>query len=180
MTYASLYVKELRSGKIYKGEEKLLKAEKWENFDFQIPAAEGALLEEMGVCFRINGEKEKSGRFTGLIDELYVSGKPDYSVEFAREEQEQWTNCHWEISQFTKLKGLIYLENGEMHLSCADFAEAYTGRYDWQDYQAEFSFTPLIGEHHMLNIRVQGAIRSYAVAFLPEKRMGDRAGSGSG
>lgn len=172
VTYASLYVKELRSGKIYKGEEKLLKAEKWENFDFQIPAAEGALLEEMGVCFRINGEKEKSGRFTGLIDELYVSGKPDYSVEFAREEQEQWTNCHWEISQFTKLKGLIYLENGEMHLSCADFAEAYTGRYDWQDYQAEFSFTPLIGEHHMLNIRVQGAIRSYAVAFLPEKRIG--------
>lgn len=72
----------------------------------------------------------------------------------------------------TKLKGLMYLEDGQLHLSCSDFAEAYTGRYDWKDYAAEFTFTPLTGEHHMVNVRVQGAIRSYAFGLLPNGKAG--------
>lgn len=46
-------------------------------------------------------------------------------------------------------------------------AEAYTGHHDWKDYRAEFTLTPLTGEHHMVNVRVQGAIRSYAAGLLP-------------
>ena len=95
----------------------------------------------------------------------------DYSVQFAREQEEVWTGLHREISQFTKLKGLMYLEDGELHLSCADFAEAYTGRHDWEDYSAEFTLTPLTGANHMVNVRVQGAIRSYAAGLLPDGKI---------
>ena len=74
---------------------------------------------------------------------------------------------HREISQFSRLKGLLYLDQGQMHLSCSDFAEAYTGHHSWKDYKAEFCFTPLTGENHRVNVRVQGAIRSYAFGLLP-------------
>ena len=105
--------------------------------------------------------------YTALIDDLYADGAPEYSLDFANEKEEVWTGLHREISQMTKLKGLMYLADGQLNLSCSDFAEAYTGRYDWTDYTAEFSFTPLTGENHMVNVRVQGAIRSYAFGLLP-------------
>ena len=43
----------------------------------------------------------------------------------------------------------------------------YTGRYDWTDYEAQFVLMPVVGENHMVNVRVQGAIRSYAAGLLP-------------
>lgn len=167
----SLYVKELHSGCIYEGEKQTMTAGSWLTLHYDIPKMESGLLSEMGVCIRIRDEHAQGSAFTAMIDDLYADGVPEYTIEFADEQKEQWTNCHWEISQFTKLKGLIELVDGEMQLSCADFAEAYTGRYDWEDYQAEFSFTPLMGEHHMVNVRVQGAIRSYAVGLLPDHRI---------
>jgi hypothetical protein len=65
----------------------------------------------------------------------------------------------------------MYLQDGQLNLSCADFAEAYTGRHDWTDYQATFHFTPITGKHHMVNFRVQGAIRSYAVGLYPDGKV---------
>lgn len=100
-----------------------------------------------------------------MIDDLYVDGNPTYTIEMCRETEEQWTIIHKEISQFTKLKGLFYLEDGQLNLSASDFAEVYTGRHDWKNYKAEFYMTPLTGENHLVNVRVQGAIRSYAVGF---------------
>lgn len=38
-----------------------------------------------------------------------------------KEEEEVWTGTHREISQFTKLKGLMYLADGQLNLSCSDF-----------------------------------------------------------
>lgn len=169
--YASLYVKELRTGKMYESEPTLLIGGSWVTMKFKIPALEGALLYEMGVSFEKTDKCADREAFIGFVDDLYADGKPEYSVEFANENVEYWTNKHWEISQFTKLKGLIFMEEGSMHLSCSDFAEAYTGRHDWEDYRAEFAFTPLLGEHHMVNVRVQGAIRSYAVGLLPENKL---------
>ncbi len=167
----SLYVKELRSGMIYESKKQELKKGEWKTLEYQIPALEGGLLEEVGICFHVDGAHMGEIDFVGMIDDLYAEGAPDYSVEFAREQEEVWTGLHREISQFTKLKGLMYLEDGELHLSCADFAEAYTGRHDWEDYSAEFTFTPLTGANHMVNVRVQGAIRSYAAGLLPDGKI---------
>jgi ADP-ribosylglycohydrolase len=166
----SLYVRDAHTGKIYAGERVRLEMGEWKALEFKIPFLEAALLDEMGFCFHVEGTHTQQFDFTGLIDDLYADGQPEYTLEFAKEKEEIWTGLHKEISQFTKLKGLIYLEDGQMHLSCSDFAEAYTGRHDWEDYEAKFCMTPLTGENHMVNVRVQGAIRSYAVGLLPNKK----------
>ncbi len=164
----SLYVRDAHSGRIWESERCELTKGAWKELCFAIPEMDGALLDEMGFCFHIKGETLQSFDFVGMIDDLYADGEPEYSVELAKERTERWAGLHEEISQFTRLKGLMYLEGGQLHLSCADFAEAYTGRHDWKDYTAEFTFTPLTGEHHMVNVRVQGAIRSYAFGLLPD------------
>ena len=164
----SLYVRDSRADKIYEGNRENLCKGQWKELEFTIPSLEGALIDEIGLCFHVQGTHTQVFDFVGLIDDLYADGKADYSIDFANETEEQWTVLHKEISQFTKLKGLMYLNDGEMHLSCSDFAEAYTGRHDWGDYRAKFFFTPLTGKHHMVNVRVQGAIRSYAVGLLPD------------
>lgn len=163
----SLYIRDARSGKIYESVKEELGKGEWKALEFHIPNMEGALIDEMGFCFHVHGTHTQVFDFVGMIDDLYSDGQPVYTIDFAKEKEEIWTGIHREVSQFTKLKGLMYLEEGQLHLSCSDFGEAYTGRYDWEDYRAEFAFTPLTGQTHMVNVRVQGAIRSYAVGLLP-------------
>lgn len=168
----SLYVHDAHTGKIYESEKTAVKKGEWNTFSFEIPSLDGALLDEMGVCSHVLGTHTEIFDYVVLLDDLYADGSPDYTLDFSAESVEVWDGFHREISQMTKLKGLMYLEDGQLHLSCSDFAEAYTGRYDWKDYAAEFTFTPLTGEHHMVNVRVQGAIRSYAFGLLPNGKAG--------
>lgn len=168
----SLYVRDAHTGTIYESEKTAVKKGEWNTFSFKIPSLKGVLLDEMGVCSHIMGTHTEIFDYVVLLDDLYGDGNPDYTLDFSRETTEVWTGIHREISQMTKLKGLMYLEDRQLHLSCSDFAEAYTGRYDWTDYAAEFTFTPLTGEHHMVNVRVQGAIRSYAFGLLPDGKAG--------
>ena len=164
----SLYVRDAHSGQIFRSEKAALKAGEWKELEFKVPAMEGVLLDEMGFCFHIEGQHTQRFDFVGFIDDLYADGSPEYGLCLDREEEEVWTGVHREVSQFTKLKGLMYLEDGQLNLSCSDFAEAYTGRHDWKDYAAKFYLTPVTGEYHMVNVRVQGAIRSYAAGLLPD------------
>ncbi|MDD7738589.1 MAG: ADP-ribosylglycohydrolase family protein [Fusicatenibacter sp.] len=163
----SLYVHDAHSGKVYESETVSVRKGQWNTLSFRIPAMGGVLLDEMGVCSHLKGTNTEFFDYTVFLDDLYADGSPDYTLDFSRETEEKWPGLHREISQMTRLKGLMYLADSQLHLSCADFAEAYTGRHDWGDYTAEFSFTPLTGEHHMVNVRVQGAIRSYAFGLLP-------------
>ena len=165
---ARLYVHELHKNDRVESEPVVLKPGAWSELSWKIPAMDGALLDEMGVCFDVSGQMD----LTGFLDDLYADGAPDYTVDFAGETEEVWNGLHREISQFTRLKGLQYLEDGKLHISCADFAESYTGRHDWGDYAATFGMTPQTGEHHYVNVRVQGAMRSYAAGFLPDGKLG--------
>jgi len=170
---ASLYARDMHTGKVYQSEAVYLEKGSWYIMKYQIPSLEGAIIDEIGFCIQAKGERNRMGSTVAvMIDNLYIDGQPSYSIEMHQESEEIWTQGHREITQFTKLKGLMYLEDGQLNLSSCDFGEAYTGRYDWKDYQAEFYITPVVGDHHMANIRVQGAIRSYAAAFLPEGRVG--------
>ena len=106
---------------------------------------------------------------SAYLDDLYFDGAPDYAVDLSRERTEVWSQSHRGVSQFTRLKGLMYLEDGELHLTGADFAEAYTGRHDWTDYAARFVLSvQQPGAHACANFRVQGAMRSYAAGFIGE------------
>ncbi len=164
--YVRLYAREQRTGQVFFGDRTLLAPGQWREMAFQIPAMEGALLDEAGFCFDMPGENGmRNFDFTAFVDDLYFDGNPEYTIDYGRETTEVWTGNHAEVSQMTRVKGLLYLEDGLLNLSCADFAEAYTGRHDWMDYVADFALTPITGAAHFVNFRVQGALRSYAAGF---------------
>ena len=163
---AGLYVRDIHTGKVYEGEIKELVKGQWEELIFEIPGNMDALIGERGMCFHIEGKHMEHFDFVGFVDDLYADGAADYRVDFTKEEEEYWPGTvHREISQFTKLKGNTYLANGQVHIACGDFGEISTGRYDWTDYTAEFTITPMTGTHHMVIVRSQGAMRSYGVGF---------------
>lgn len=164
---AFLYVRNARTKELYFSEACVSVRGRWEPIEYEVPAMEGVLLDEMGFAFEICAENGQ-GEFAVFVDDLYADGMPCYSVDFKQENMEVWTPVHREVSQFTRLKGNFYLEEGKLHLSCADFGEAYTGRYDWTDYRALFAIIPYAGEHHYGCIRVQGGVRGY-FAGLGEK-----------
>lgn len=163
-----LYAKEARSGTIFHGDFLYPEKETWVTMEYQIPECLKGLIEEIGFCFCVYGEKECAEAAVVLVDDLYADGVSSYIIAFEQEQEEVWTLHHREVSQFTRLKGKSYLKDGQLHISCCDFGETYTGRHDWKDYTAQFLITPLVGPYHMVNVRVQGAIRSYAVGLLPD------------
>ncbi|MCL2421829.1 MAG: ADP-ribosylglycohydrolase family protein [Defluviitaleaceae bacterium] len=137
---------------------------KWMHLSFRIPPMESGLIEEAGFTFKTVDEY-----LTCFIDDLYFEGQPDYGIDFSQIKEEYWGGLHREISQFTKLKGLSFLEDDMLHLACSDFAEMYTGHHNWADYMAAFTLQPHTGSSHFVNVRVQGAIRSYAAGFCGDK-----------
>ena len=76
-----------------------------------------------------------------------------------------WSGTHSEVTQFTRLKGWTWLEEGRLHLLAADFGETYTGSHEFEDYAVEAVIRPVTGKHHRINVRVQGAVRSYAAGL---------------
>lgn len=166
---ACLYVKDGNSGREYDGEWADLTKGQWIGLVLDIPRLEGACLEEAGVKITL-----KNGWYATLavlIDDMDFSGMPDYSIDFAKERMEVWHMGHKEVSQFTHLKGIWSIENGEMSGTSHDFGEAYTGGYNWKDYRFAATLIPQLGTHHNINFRVQGAIRSYAAGLAPEGRL---------
>lgn len=161
---AQPYVRDGQTGEILRGEKLVLTERRWYDLSMKIPHSCGR-VDEAGV---ILGEMAGSGprdRVTVYLDDLYFTGEPSYSIDFSRENTEVWNGSHREISQFTKLKGVSYLEGEYLSLSCSDFGEMYTGRYDWQDITYSGVLKPVTGENHFLNVRVQGAMRSYAAGL---------------
>lgn len=163
---ARLYARDARTGELYLGDAQKLDPGEWLTLCWRIPSMKGVLLDETGAAFEIPSLHDRLTGFSVYLDDLYVDGPADYTVDFTKEETHVWTGVHREISQFTRLKGNFFLENGQAHLSCSDFGEAYTGRYDWTDYEAEFTLQPTTGEQHFACIRVQGGVRCYYAGFL--------------
>lgn len=165
---ACLYVKDGNSGRCFEGGKADLVPGEWTQLRFDIPRMDGACLEEAGVKLI-----PKMGRNTVVVylDDFSFSGLPDYSLDFSRERMEIWHGLHQEVSQFTYLKGIWKLEDGELSGSCSDFGEAYTGAHDWSDYTFAVTVMPKLGDYHQINFRVQGAIRSYAVGLAPDNKL---------
>lgn len=164
---ACAYVLDSNSGERICGSRTRLKRGEWTVLSVDIPSMDGACIERAGVLFeRIEGWY---GWLVACIDDVNFTGKPNYLLDFAKERMEIWNGMHREISQMSRLKGLWYLENGELHGSGADYAEAYTGDIDWTDYEVTSVFRPLLGDAHQFMGRVQGACRSYAVRLTEGK-----------
>ncbi len=163
--YAAMYVR-VRGGEILEGERRKLAGDDWTSLSFDIPTLPHMLIDEMGVRI-IAGPTRGGGTTVLLMDEVHFEGEPRYDIDFHYETK----NWRSKISQFTYLKGAWSLEEGRLMGSAADYGETYTGDIRWGDYTLEGSITMACAGEAALNIRVQGAIRSYAVALKDGKLM---------
>ncbi len=156
---ASMYVR-IRGGEIIEGERVKVAQDDWTSLSFTIPTLPHMLIDEMGVRL-IAGAQQGGGTAIVYMDEVRFEGEPRYDIDFAHETR----RYRLKISQFTYLKGAWSLEEGKLMGSTADFGECYTGDIRWKDYTLEGSITPACEGEAALNVRVQGAIRSYAIAL---------------
>ena len=166
----SLYAYDSHNGKKYFGKKVTLTKNSWEKLSFSIPSIKDGLIEEIGICFHTTGIRSEKNSFVAFIDDLYVVATPNYNINFQKEYLEKWNSLHEEISQFSRYKGQLFLENNCLNLSCADIGEAYTGNIFWKNYNCVFKIKAIHGEYALCNVRVQGGMRSYGIGLLPNNR----------
>lgn len=164
-----LYVKDGNSGQLVRSTMIKAMPGEWQELCFDIPPMTGTCLTEAGVTVTRCSQGEDM--VLCYLDEMSLSGKPEYTLDFTKERIEQWTVLHNEVSQCTYVRGNWTLEGSALIGSCADLGEAYTGAPEWTDYTLEINLQPILGEIHRLNFRVQGAIRSYAVGLAAENKL---------
>jgi len=162
-----LYIKDVNADKIHEGPPVQIGSE-WTGLRYAIPVMSGVCIGETGV--KITYKDGITASEITLCD-FGFAGQAQYTIDFAKERNEFWHGTHVEASQFSYVKGLFRVEDGQLSGSCADFGEAYTGDAAWTDYSFEGTVIPQLGECHGLNFRVGGAIRSYAVMLTPDGKL---------
>lgn len=165
---AGLYVYDTYSRTYHQAEASPLTPGQWHTLTYTIPAQTDAYLSQVGVVLRSLGDEWTIGSVA--LAELDWDGAPDYRTTFAYERPETGA-----ISGWTHLRGYWRLEKDDsgttaFHGSGVAESEAYTGDINWTDYTVTAEFIPLVGDHHHLNARVQGALRSYAFGLAPGGR----------
>ncbi|MCG2767476.1 MAG: hypothetical protein L6435_03740, partial [Anaerolineae bacterium] len=151
-------------GEEYQGVGQPLSPGQWHDLAYRIPELCGVCLSEVGVVVRNLDGDLWSGSLR--VDSLGRGGTPRFSYDFSQERHE-----YGAISQWTFLRGYWRLNDGAYHGSGSGISETYSGDIDWRDYTLTVQLTPLLGEHHNLNLRVQGARRSYAVGLAPDQQL---------
>jgi ADP-ribosylglycohydrolase len=160
---AGLFVHDDNSQQNHQATTQPLTPGQWHELSFQIPVLHNALLSEAGLVFRNLGAPWTGNIFLEWLD---WDGTPSFSNDFALERPE-----YGAISQWTFLRGWWRLEDGNYHGSGAGVNESYTGAMDWQDYELTVRLRPLLGQHHLILARVQGARRSYAAGLGPDGQL---------
>ena len=156
-----LYAKDGATGALIRG-EKVPADGAWHDLSLALPGGSAGYIQEVGV---ILAPGTGSGDLVAYLDDLMVDGAPDYRLDFSHMALDVWPGGHREVPQFGRLKGHTYLDGPWLSLSCADFGEMYTGHHSWGDYTVSATLKPLTGERAYVNLRVQGAMRSYAAGF---------------
>jgi ADP-ribosylglycohydrolase len=161
---AALYVHDLNHGQAHQAEAVSLTPGQWHDLTYTIPPLADACLSHVGVVLRNLGEVWTTGAFS--IAALDWHGCPNYTTTFAKERLESGG-----ISQWTRLRGYWRLENGAYHGSGPGQCETYSGDITWNDYTMQAEFVPVMGDHHCVNVRVRGALYSYAFGLAPNGRV---------
>ena len=161
---AQIYAKDGATGELIRG-EKVPADGRWHDLRLDLPGGGAGWIQEVGVILSGTGLGFGEGDLAAYLDDLWVDGPPDYRLDFSQMDLDNWGGTHREVPQFSRLKGHTYLDGPWLSLSCADFGEMYTGHHLWRDYTVSAILKPLQGEAACLNLRVQGARRSYAAGF---------------
>lgn len=157
---AGLFVWDDNHGREYAAPGVPLVPGAWQELQFTAPPLHNALLSRSGLVLHNLGDTPWNGSL--LLDWLDWDGAPDFSTDFCAERHE-----YGSISQWTYLRGYWRLEEDGFHGSGADINESYSGDVAWQNYTLLVRLTPLLGDHHLILARVQGAQRSYALGLTP-------------
>jgi ADP-ribosylglycohydrolase len=162
---AGVYVYDDNHGESYQAQATDLIPGTWHTLTYTIPALANACLSEVGIVVR---NLSRSAWTAGAIylGSLDWSGVPDFSTDFRHERPESGG-----ISQWTRLRGFWRLADGAYHGSGVSESETYSGDPAWGDVVFEVTLVPLVGDHHCINGRVQGALRSYALGLAPHNKL---------
>ncbi len=162
MIYAGLTVYDSNHNTYYQGKSVNLVPGQWMNLEWTIPFMEDVCLAQAGIIFRNLSPDTWKGSF--YLDDFDWSGEPDFTTHFA-----QTKNEYGAASQWTFLRGFWRVEDGAYHGSGVEENETYTGLLDWKDLELTAQLRPLYGKTHLVNVRVQGALRSYAAGLADGK-----------
>ncbi len=161
---AAPYVWDSTANCAHQGESRQLRPGEWNYLEWRVPPLDSACLVEAGITFRNLAGDTWRGEF--LLDDFDWDGPPQYALDFSRARPE-----YGAISQWTFLRGYWRLEAGGYHGSGAEISETYTGDVAWKDVAIRARLVPLLGEHHLVLARVQGALRCYAAGLAPGERL---------
>ncbi len=166
-TWGRAYARDTRRNVTVYGEKvRLLPGTDWEKLSVTIPPMAGGLIDEAGFSLSTPDDKVKKGyQLVVLADDLSFTGMADYSLEFRNETAEVWSARHTDITQISRMKGSASLEDGMLRITCEDEGEWYTGLSEWRDLSAAFTMIREAGPCQEALVRVQGAIRCYAVGL---------------
>nr|PZN57059.1 MAG: hypothetical protein DIU68_04950 [Chloroflexota bacterium] len=161
---AALYVYDDNAGEYHQAEGQPLTPGQWHELTYQIPPLTDAILSQAGILLRVLDPLWQAGSI-GLAW-LDWDGQPNYRTTFAKDRPETTA-----ISGWTRLRGYWRLENGAYHGSGNGDCETYSGDIRWGDYRLSAELIPILGDHHRVNVRVQGALRSYAFGLAPDGKV---------
>ncbi len=159
--HAALFVYDVNHQKLHQAAAEPLMAGEWHDLTYTVPPMTDALISQVGVLLRNTGELWETGSFH--LEHLDWGGAPQFLGTFAHAIPETGA-----ISEWTYWRGYWRLEDGAYHGSGVLENESYTGDIGWKDYTITAELTPLIGDHHLIMARVQGALHSYAFGLSPD------------
>lgn len=161
---ASLYTLDAHTHSIYQSQGVQLQPGTWQRLEWRIPPLADACLIQAGVSWRNLGADTWKGEF--WLDDFDWSGRPHFSLDFQNARAE-----YGALSQWTFLRGYWRLQDGACEASGPETSEMYTGDLAWDDLSLRVRLRPLRGEYHQINLRVQGALRSYALGLAPHGQL---------
>lgn len=170
---ARIYVRDAHTEVRHYGEFLPLEAGAWTPILYQIPPMDGVCINQVGVEFVPTESSTMLNEASMIVylDDMDFSGDPNYAVDFSKERHEAWTQIplRIEITQFTYLRGIWRLEDGDLSGSgYGDSAECFTGDLGWDDYRFGAVVRPQTGSYHTIEFRVQGGLRCYAAGLGPD------------
>ena len=122
-------------------------------------------ISEVGVVLRnAGGATWETGSV--YLSDLDWAGAPHYKTTFAYARPQTGA-----ISQWTYWRGYWRVENGAYCGSGPLENETYTGDINWTDYTLTVQASPVLGDYHLINARVQGAMRSCAFGLTPDQTL---------
>ncbi len=162
--HIALFLRDRSTGFSFQLPGKKLIPGQWNEISMEIPFFEDVCISDIGIDIRSLKEDPWSG--TLYLDAFDWGGAPNYATQLGQLKDNGKTITGW-----TTYRGYWRVDDGYCG-SGADFNETYTGDVDWQNYKVTVELQPVIGKQHMINLRVQNALHSYALGFVDVDKIG--------